>query len=69
MKEIRFVVRQTGYDSEDTRFLVTCKNQGTAPDINVYTSGAYEGHLVLSQRGAKELVQALAYLVGMEVSD
>lgn len=69
MKELKFKVRQTGYDSEDTHFIVTCKNVGTAPDINVYQNGAYHGQLTLSQRGAVELIQALQYMLGKMPED
>ena len=63
MRELKFRVRQTGYDHEDTNFLIKCKEVGTAPDIDVFMSGQYTGHLTLSQRGARELINALGYLI------
>lgn len=63
-KEIKFNVRQTGYDHKDTQFLVTVKDRGTDPDINVYQSGQYSGHLVLSDRGAKQLADTLYFIIG-----
>lgn len=64
MKELRFKIRQTGYDSKDTEFLITVKDQGTAPDIVVYQSGMYRGDITLSQGAAKELADALYYILG-----
>lgn len=69
MREIRFSVRQTGYDSEDTTFLVTVKDKGTSPDIKVYQSGPYQGELTLSHRGAEELVRTLRVLIGHQFKD
>ena len=65
-QEIRFEVTQTGYDREPTKFLVTLKDQGIAPDIRVYQGGMYTGDLTLSQSGARELIRVLRLLIGDE---
>lgn len=66
-REFKFSVRQTGYDSNDTEFLVTEKDAGTAPDINVYQAGQYRGDLTLSQRGAKQLADTLYFILGIPI--
>lgn len=66
MRELKFNLRQTGYDQKDTDFLITVKDQGTAPDINVYMSGQYQGHLELSERGAIELARHLLFVCGVK---
>ncbi len=63
---VSFSVTQTGYDSKPTDFEIRMKHQGTAPDITVWAGGQYPGKLTLSQRGARELVNALKYLIGDE---
>lgn len=64
MKVVKFQIRQGDYNKEETRFLITRKDVGTAPNINVEQAGEFTGHIVLSESGAQMLIDALSYLVG-----
>lgn len=66
IKEVRFSRRLTGYCDKDTNFIVSLRLVGTAPPIEIYSSGKYEGHLILDYRATKELIRALEFLLGTD---
>lgn len=63
-KEVTFTVKQTGYERNETTYSLSRKFHGTSPDIHIEASGAYSGILTLSVSSAKQLVDAINYLLG-----
>lgn len=64
--EISWTTRDSGYDSEDTNYLLVLKKSGTDPDLTVYQSGFRSGKLTISKRTAVKLISSLRCILDFE---